>query len=120
MKILTDLWKIFMLKIKKNIKIIPLDDELTAVSLSYWIIDDGSFFKPKGQVILCTDSKEEVLSLISILTNKFKLSCGLIIYSQKHENMCYRIRINKSSIPKLIKLVKSYIILSMSYKLGEI
>ena len=44
-------------------------------------MDDASFFKPKNQVIICTDSycKEDVLRLISILTNKFNLSCALIV-----------------------------------------
>lgn len=39
------------------------------------------FFKPKNQVIICTDSysKEDVLRLISILSAKFNLSCGLIV-----------------------------------------
>lgn len=107
----------------KNIKIIPKNsyEKLTPISLAFWIMDDGSFNKIKGHLIICTDSytKEDVLYLISILTNKFNLSCSLINYKKtKSGNNSYRIRINKSSIPCLIELIKPYMIPSMLYKLG--
>lgn len=59
-------------------------DKLTAVSLAFFIMDDGSFNKIKGHLVICTDSftKEDVLFLISILTNKFNLSCSLINYKK--------------------------------------
>ena len=71
---------------------------LTYVGLAYWIMDDGSYNKHKGNIILCTDSytKEDVLFLISNLKDKFNLSCGLF----KLGETSYRIRINKSSIPQ--------------------
>lgn len=80
-------------------------------------MDDGSFNKTKGNLILCTDSysKEDVLFLISILESKFNLSCGLIEYKKDRS---YRIRINKSSLPHLIELIKPHVIPSMYYKLG--
>ena len=92
-------------------------------------MDDGSFFRSKNQIIICTDSysKEDVLRLISILTTKFNLSTGLIVIPKNNEstvsvsnenNFYYRIRINKSSLPTLIKLTKPYFIPSMYYKLG--
>lgn len=39
----------------KNIKIVPKDSisRLTPVSLAYWIMDDGSYNKSKGYLILC-------------------------------------------------------------------
>lgn len=53
-------------------------------------------------------------TLIKILSNKFKLSCGL-----KHQTKDqYRLRINKSSIPDLTVAVKPYFEASMLYKLG--
>jgi hypothetical protein len=84
-------------------------------------MDDGSFNKLKGNLTLCTDSysKEDVLHLIFILTNKFKLSCGIIDYCKNKKGLnSYRIRINKSSLPLLIELIKPYVIPSMLYKLG--
>lgn len=71
----------------KNIKIIPKDsiNRLTSISLAYWIMDDGSFNKSKGYLILCTDSysREDVLHLISILKNKFNLSAVLVSLKKK-------------------------------------
>ena len=114
----------FYIKINgKNIKIVPKNsyDKLTAVSLAFWVMDDGSYNKSKGHVILCTDSysKEDVNYLMNILNNKFELSCGLINYRlSKAGIQTYRIRINKSSIPNLINLIKPHMIPSMYYKLG--
>ena len=58
--------------------------------------------KLKGNLVLFTDSysKEDVLQLIFILTNKFNLSFGIISLNKKGKNS-YRIRINKSSLPHL-------------------
>ena len=116
----------------KNIKIVPKDiiNKLTPVSLAYWIMDDGSFSKSKGYLILCTDSysnpwpqpgtrvrAENVLYLTSILETKFNLSSSLFMV-KKNNKIYYRIRINKSSMPSLIELIKPYFIPSMLYKLG--
>lgn len=40
------------------IKIVPLNiyESLTAIGLAFWIMDDGSYSKIKGNIILCTDS----------------------------------------------------------------
>ena len=48
-------------------------------------MDDGSFNKGKGYLILCTDSysREEVLHLIDILKNKFNLSAALVSIKKK-------------------------------------
>ena len=107
----------------KNIKIVPKDiiNKLTPVSLAYWIMDEGSFNKSKGYLILCTDSycKEDVFFyLISILKTKFNLSAALFSTSpprveSQDSKIYYRIRINKSSMPSLIELVKPYFIFSM-------
>jgi hypothetical protein len=107
----------------KYIKIVPKNsyENLTEIGLAFWIMDDGSYNKIKQNLILCTDSysKEDVLFLIEILKNKFGLSCGIINYKKTKDGRdSYRIRINKSSIPKLIKLTEGYFIKSMLYKLG--
>lgn len=69
-----------------NIKVVPkiLPNYLTSVGLAYWIMDDGSYNKHKGYIILCTDSytKDDVLFLIRILKDKFNLSCGLVKRSE--------------------------------------
>lgn len=55
-------------------------------------MDDGSYNKIKGCLILCTDSysKEDVSRLISILKDKFNLSCG-ITKNIQNEKIYYRI-----------------------------
>ena len=85
----------FYVKVEnKNIKFVPANanENLTAVSLAYWIMDDGSYNKIKGCLILCTDSysKEDVSRLISILKDKFNLSCG-ITKNIQNEKIYYRI-----------------------------
>lgn len=112
----------FYVKVEnKNIKFVPANanENLTAVSLAYWIMDDGSYNKIKGCLILCTDSysKEDVSRLISILKDKFNLSCG-ITKNIQNEKIYYRIRINKSPLSSLILSIKPYLIPSMYYKVG--
>jgi len=107
----------------KYIKVVPKNayENLTEVGLAFWIMDDGSFSKIKHFLILCTDSysKEDVLYLIHILKKNFGLSCAIINYKKtKKGTDSYRIRINKSSMPDLIKLTKNHFIPSMLYKLG--
>ena len=100
----------FYIKVNnKNIKFVPKNsfDNLTAVSLAYWIMVEGSFNYIKGNLTLCTDSysKEDVLHLISILRDKLHLSCGIINYKKNNSGLyLYWIRINKKSIPYLIEI----------------
>ena len=79
-------------------------------------MDDGLFNKSKGYLILCTDSycKEDVLYLISIFKTKFYIYSAL--FRVKITKIYYRIRINKSSMPSLIELVKPYLIDHFYYK----
>ena len=106
--------------LNRNIKVLPLNaiKKLTKVALAYWIMDDGSYNKINNNFILCTDSfsDKDILRLIEILKIKYDLSCGKIVYDKM--NNTYRIRINKSSMAKLISIVKPYFIPTMYYKLG--
>lgn len=83
-------------------------------------MDDGSFNQSKSYLILCTDSysREDVLHFIDTLKNKFNLSAALVSINKQNLNFYYRVRVNKSSMPHLIELVKPYFIPSMIYKLG--
>ena len=65
-------------------------------------MDDGSYDKINGNIILCTDSYtlQEIKLLISVLSNKFHLSCGLILINYKINSKAdFTYRINKSSLP---------------------
>jgi hypothetical protein len=84
-------------------------------------MEDGSYNKIKHFFRLCTESssKEDFLFLIHNLKFKFGLSCAIINYGKtKAGKDSYRIRINKSSMPDLIKLTQKYFVPSMIYKLG--
>jgi len=98
-------------------KIVPLNigELLTALSLAYWISDDGSFNKLYRAVILCTNgfSKEEVNLLINVLNSKWNLDCTI----NKSGNG-FVIRIPSSSLPILQALLKDIMPPMMLYKIG--
>lgn len=83
-------------------------------------MDDGMEVK-KGGLTLCTDNftLEEVERLITILINKFNLSCTL--HSKKNKDksrVYYRIYISKLSLPLLQSLVSEFMLPSMLYKIN--
>jgi len=105
----------------KFIKIVPLNisEMFSEISLAYWIMDDG-YFDSYGRaqtVILCTESftEEECLILQSLLE---KLSIKSTLKIRSKINNRYRIRISKTSMDRVILLVKPYIHKDFLYKLG--
>jgi len=105
----------------KFIKIVPLNisEMFSEISLPYWIRDDG-YFDSYGRaqtVILCTESftEEECLILQSLLE---KLSIKSTLKIRSKINNRYRIRISKTSMDRVILLVKPYIHKDFLYKLG--
>ena len=105
----------------KFIKIVPLNisDMFSEISLAYWIMDDG-YFDSHGRtqtVLLCTESftKEECIILQSVLE---KLDIKSTLKVRDKINNRYRIRISKTSIERVIYLVKPYMHKDFLYKLG--
>jgi hypothetical protein len=103
-----------------NVKIIPknISELLTAISLAFWIQDDGYFNKRDNTITLCTDSylESEVDLLINALSSNFNIHCRK---ERKHKDgVQFRIVIRKSSLDHTRELVKSYFHDSMLYKLG--
>ena len=109
-----ELYIIFYLKGKK---VIPsnIGDLLTALSLAYWIADDGSWNKIGRYVTLSVNSFtiEEVELLIAVLNSKFNLRC----YKVK-SGKGYKIVIPSYSVPVLQKLLLPHIPPMMQYKIG--
>jgi len=101
-----------------NVKIIPEDiyNLLTPVALAHLIMGDGGF-KSKG-IYICTDSYtiQDTVRLMSVLIIRYDLKCTLHKASNEQG---YRIYISRNSLYKVKKLVKSYFIPSMYYKLGD-
>lgn len=100
----------------KAIKVIPsnLGEYFTAVSLAYWIMDDGMY--AAGGMRLCTDSFTllEVQFLCKMLYTKFGIECA----PQLRNGICWRIYIPKAEMDKVRSLVKPYLLPCMLYKVG--
>lgn len=103
------------------VKIVPLNisEMLSEISLAYWIMDDD-YFDSHGRtktLLLCTDSftKEECIILQSLLV---KLNIKSTLKVRDKVNNKYRIRISKTSMDRVISLVKPYMQIDFLYKLG--
>ena len=115
------LWYKWDNELNKYIKIVPLNisEMFSEISLSYWIMDDG-YFDSYGRiqtVLLCTESftKEECIKLQSLLE---KLNIKSTLKVRDKINNRYRIRISKTSMDRVISLVKPYMHKDFLYKLG--
>lgn len=100
---------------KNNLKVIPdnIYDLLTPLALAHWIMGDGA--KMNKSLILCTDSftLQEVIKLMNVLIIKYDIKST--IHGIKNNRP--RIYISHESMPKLITLVKPYLLPSMLYKI---
>lgn len=100
-----------------GIKIVPtmIYDLLTPVGLAYLIMGDGSFHRRDLYVVLCTEGfiNSDNLLLMSVLVNKFGLSCRI----EKHRDSS-RIVIRAKSIGLLRSLVLPHMIPEMYYRVG--
>lgn len=104
----------------KAVKVLPsnIAELLKPIGLAHWIQGDG--YWDNGHLKLCTDNftKEEVLMLIDILNKNFGLKASINKRTSDNNNVCWRIRISRSSMDKLIALVSPFFIPEMLYKLG--
>lgn len=94
-------------------KCIPDTLTLDPVMLAVWFMDDGS---------RCRDSDVYLNTQQFSHTDQERLRAMLLsltIESSLNKDKIYeRIRIKKSSIPKLVEIIKPYVVSSMAYKLG--
>ena len=118
---LHDLWYEWDNGKNKFVKIVPLNisEMFSEISLAYWIMDDG-YFDSHGRtktLLLSTESftKEECIILQSLLV-KLDIKSILKVRDKVHNK--YRIRISKTSMDRVISLVKPYIHIDFLYKLG--
>jgi len=101
-----------------GVKIVPpiIGQYLTAVSLAYWYMDDGT--AGRFGYLFCTDSfsYEDVCLLINVLKTNFDLDCS--IHTRKgRTTKHYRIYVKSNSVEKFVALVKPHMHSSMLYKL---
>ena len=98
----------------KGKKVLPknLHDLLTPISLAIWTMDDGDNDKDSIRYNTQSFSLKEQKILRKILREKYQLQVNL----NKDRNS-YRLRVNKVSKMRLIKLISPFIIPSMKYKI---
>lgn len=105
-----------------GIKIVPVDiyNNLTAVGLAYWIMDDGS---KSGQGLhlntYCFD-QQSIDRLLFVLKEKFSLECTIHNHTGGQGGAAAlqpRIFISSTSMSRLRELVSPYIVSSMQYKI---
>lgn len=84
--------------------------------LAVWIMDDGT--KSGESFFLSTQNytREEQERLIECLKENFGIEGKINIHSHWEGKILYRIRIKSASLPKLYKLVESYILPRFRYK----
>lgn len=119
--VLTSLHSVWYKEIEgKFIKILPhnIEELLTPIALAHWIMGDGYF--TEGSLKICTDNftKDEVLKLIEVLSVKYDIKATINKRTNPDGAIKWRIRISKTSMDKLILLVRPHIISEMLYKLG--
>lgn len=111
--------KLHSLFYPQGTKIIPenLYELLTPVALAHLLMGDGGF-KSKG-IYLCTDSYiiQDVVRLMNVLIIRYDLKCTL---HKASNGKGYRIYISRSSVEKVVEIVKPYFTPSMYYKIGII
>ena len=102
-------------------KFVPLniEEHFTALSLAYWLCDDGYYDKKNKRVIFATAehsySLEEISLLKDVLTNKFNLTC----FINKHNNGFILAIATNSAVPAdLKKLVGTIMPKMFLYKIG--
>ena len=109
--------------LKKRRKKLPklIHRWLSARSLAYWFMDDGSCKSATSfGVVLNTHNFKlcEVQTLCQILTNRWNLQCWPRKQKNKfYKKVYYQIYISGQSFKQFLKIIEPYLIDSMRYKL---
>ena len=98
-------------------KVIPANiaEYLTAVSLAYWIMDDGGYTGSGLKLYTNAFSLEDLNLLVEAINKNFSISVTIHKSSIEHQ---YTLYISKKQLPLVIELVKEYMHPSMLYKLN--
>jgi len=107
---ITEMYKQFY---QSGKKVIPKNFRLDPLMLAVWFMDDGSKTK-KGDVYLnCQQfdfqSQRRLLHALRLLKIRARMN---------KDKKYYRIRIYKESIPRLLELIRPYLVSSMRYKVA--
>ena len=98
-------------------KVVPANiaDYLTAVSLAYWIMDDGGFTGAGLKLFTNAFSKNELKLLVEALDKNFSIKASIHKSSIENQGTLY---ITKQQLPLIIDLVREHMHPSMLFKLN--
>jgi len=112
----TNFYRIFYRKGKKIIpKVIKklLNNPLT---FAVWVMDDGTKSGKSFFISTQNFTRKDQESLLRCLKENFGIEGRINIHSYWEDKILYRIRVNSSSLGKLYKLIKPYILPQFRYK----
>lgn len=101
-------------KLKKTIPL-NLSEFLTPLALAIWFMDDGSKLGQGVKISLNCFSKEEVEFLSLIIKKKFNIETSVHVAGKGKGFTLY---VPKKFMPQFSKIVKPYMLSSMTYKLA--
>lgn len=112
-----DFYNGFYVDSKKTLNIDFIKQYFTELSLSVWIMDDGTISKNRN-IMICSNSfsKQENEELSKLLNEKFGISSKVLLNSHT-KSLTYYLSFNKENSCKITELTKNIIIPSMRYKL---
>lgn len=114
--VFNEFYKYFYNQRKKIINIDFIEQYFTELSLSVWLMDDGTISKDRN-IMLCSHSfsKQENEMLSLMLKKKFNIYPN--IWTNNVNEPKYYLGFSKQDSIKLTNLVKNFVIPSMQYKL---
>ena len=107
---LTDLYKLFY---RNGKKLIPNNLCLDPIMLAVWFMDDGSKCRDSDVYLNTQQFSLDDQKRCQILLRRIGIEC-----SRNRDKIYWRLRIKKSSLPRLWQLITPYIVQSMTYKLS--
>lgn len=108
-KELSELFNLFYLN---KTKIIPYKFKLTSLALAVWFMDDGS--KSRSSDVYLNTQQFDIDSQLNLIIKLKDLGLEAKLNKDKQY---YRLRFIKSSLPRLVNLIKEHIVPSMRYKI---
>lgn len=110
--------KKWMKNVPKNIRLF-----LTPRAIAYWYMDDGSvkWLGHSNAMRICTESfsKDEVIRLQSVLSEKFKLETTLMKKTTQGKLVGHRIAIDEKNSSTLREIIRPYLVDCMKYKVTD-
>ncbi len=103
---------------KNGVKIITNEilEQLNPRNLAFWICDDGSYDNTQGYIVICTNAY--TLEEHKLMKEFFNKKFGLDPTIGFREGKYYFLRFKQEDSKKLIDIIKPFIPLCMTYKIG--